>query len=278
MSVPVYNTEYTNHQGSIISPCGAITPYAGEYSTTSDTAPSGYLFCDGNFALSNYYKSTSITDDTGLYVYATTQTYTINSDNTITYTNLSYITTDSVYYNLYQTIGTKYGSVAVTIGSSGSSTNYVFYLCFRTPNLMNQDTPYKQDLYPFENFDSVNYVPTTTTPFAYTTVAASSNSVNSINKINLTSEAQLYSHSHGITQNPHEHPLNAQNQKAGIDDVNNQNAQTTNAGGINTPYTGTYANADITINNTGGDTDTGIGADIPLPVVPSFAMPYLIKL
>lgn len=240
MSQP--NTEYSNTQGSIILPPGAIVPYAAYYTSQSfetADAPSGFLFCNGGFSTNSSNQGTNITSTDGLYLWATTS----YDANTNTYINDQSVT--NIYTNLYNIIKTTYGEVIVTIGDVNTGVKY--YRCFRTPNLMNQNNYYTQSQIPKSGFAAQDYVESGT-PF-YTTIGGLDNGVvNVTNTVTLTTD-NMPAHSHLVN---------------GL-----INAGTGSGGATVLEATG---------NTTVATSSAGKGDAFPLPITPSFVMPYLIKL
>ena len=98
----IANTEYTNTQGSIILPPGAIIPYASLNNYTNSVTPSGFLYCDGYW----------------------------------------YDPSNNLYANLFSQIGFTYGTVDVNNGYVPNTSTEITVNYFRTPNLMNQNQIY----------------------------------------------------------------------------------------------------------------------------------------
>lgn len=220
---------YTDTNGSIVLPSGAIVPYAN-LSAYGNPAPSGFLFADG-------------------YYWDITK-----------------------YPTLFAAIGYTYGRVdqattnPVTFNSQG---NVITFPCFRTPNLMNKNYGYSYfntSTQQTISYPAVNYTP----GISYTTVAGDvqSATVNTTNTVTLTTD-QLPAHSHSITDPGHVHSINETNTGPG----GNSGIQYYSDEFV-TGYTSTYG----AYTGIEGTNNTGSGTAVTLPTVPSFVMPYLIKL
>lgn len=246
MSVPTSNTEYTNHnndatygsvnKGSIIIPSGAIVPYANLVAYNNSITPSGFVYCDGYF---------------------------YNPD-------------DPVYTDLFNAIGYSYGLVPVVtsyVGVTPVTTNY-----FGVPNLMGASNySYKNPVTgtTYNNLNSgLNYC-VSGGQVSGTNGAQYEADVKDTTKINLTSEDQLYSHSHAITQNAHSHQLFGYSTSIATR-VYRDYPSITPGNVVPSQYRGYYDTASSSIDIS--IASTGQGADIPLPPTPNFVMPYLIKL